>query len=66
MDKDAVDLTPAQIRIAAARLKKLRALTDGQVTMLALYEIVTVLQDIPIDKRIPLTVTLRERTGVKE
>ena len=66
MEKDAIDLTPAEIRVVAARLKNLRALTDGQLTMLALYEIVSVLEDIPIGKRIPLSVTLRERTGLKE
>jgi len=66
MEKDVIDLTPAEIGIAAASLKNLRALTDGQLTMLALYEIVSVLEDIPIGKRIPLSVTLRERTGLKE
>jgi hypothetical protein len=66
MEKDVIDLTPTQIKIGATSLKNLKALTDGQVTMLALSEIVSVLQDIPIEKRIPLTITLRERSGVKE
>jgi len=66
MEKDVIDLTPTQIKIGAASLKNLNALTDGQVTMLALSEIVSVLQDIPIEKRIPLTITLRQRSGVKE
>jgi hypothetical protein len=66
MEKDIIGLTPAQIKIAAANLKKFRALTDGQVTMLALSEIVSVLQDIPLGKRTPLTITLRNRSGVTE
>jgi len=66
MEKDVVELTPTQIKTVAASLKNLRALSHGQVTMLALSEIVSVLQDMPVEKRIPLTITLRERSGVNE
>ena len=65
METDVIDLTPTEIKTVAASLKNLRALTDAQATILALYEIVSVLQDIPIEKRIPLSITLRERSGVK-
>ncbi len=65
VETDVIDLTPTQIKIAATSLKNLRALSDAQVTMLALYEIVSVVQDIPLRKRIPLSIALRERSGVK-
>jgi hypothetical protein len=65
-ETDAVELTPTQIKSVAASLKNLRALSHGQVTMLALSEIVSVLEDMPAEKRIPLTITLRERSGVTE
>jgi len=66
METDVIDLTQKEIKGVAASLAKLRAMTDGQVTMLALYEIVSVVQDIPMGKRIPLSITLRERSGVKQ
>ncbi len=66
MEEDVIGLAPAEIRRVAASLKDLRALSDAQVTMLALSEIVSVLQDIPLGKRTPLTITLRERSRVEE
>ncbi len=66
MGEDVIGLTPAQIKGVAASLKNLRALSDAQLTMLALSEIVSVLQDIPLGKRTPLAITLRERSRVEE
>lgn len=60
-----MNLTPSQINIISRNTDRLRQLTDPQIILFTLAEIVEHMEDIPVGRRHPLLTTLKERAGVQ-
>ena len=57
--------TEAQMKILRDNTETMKKLSDGELLMAALAEIIMSMDTIPITKRIPLNAVLNERAGLK-
>ncbi len=60
-----MSLTPSQLNIIKRNTDRLRQLTDPQIILFALAEILEGMEHIPAGRRLPLLTTLKERAGVQ-